>query len=268
MHLAVVVGVHVLGDEAAQLPEARVLPLVDAVVLEVPEPPLDVDVVRPAALAVHALRDAVALQARDVLVGRVRAALVGVGYGGRAVLGEGPLHTDDALTGLHGVVQPPAHDVAAVPVDDGRQVDVAAPQRDVGDVRGPHLVGEVDPLALEQVGELGVVPGGLARAGLGRDRAQAHVLHQARAVAAAEEDAVFGEVPHVRPGAVRGAGELLCVHDGHGALLLAGEAPVLGLGGVERRPRQADELALARHAQLRVPAHELPPRGRSLQAPL
>ena len=55
---------------------------------------------------------------------------------------------------------------------------------------------------------------------------------------------------------------------GHGALLLSGEAPVLGLGGVERRPRQADELALARHAQLRVPAHELPPRGRSLQAPL
>ena len=58
----------------------------------------------------------------------------------------------------HGVRESPAHDVAAVPVDDGREVHMTSAYLDIGDVCGPHLVGKEDGFAMEQVGEpLGVL---------------------------------------------------------------------------------------------------------------
>ena len=73
--------------------------------------------------------------------------MVAVRDSGHAVLLESGLHARDALAGLQHVVQSPAHDVAAVPVDDAGQVDMAAAQWDVGYVGGPDLVGEHDPLS-------------------------------------------------------------------------------------------------------------------------
>ena len=73
---AVVVLVHVGRSESARILEVRVLVEVEAVVLQISEPALDVDVVDSAGLAVHALGDPVARQTLHVLVGRAGAALV------------------------------------------------------------------------------------------------------------------------------------------------------------------------------------------------
>lgn len=73
---AVVVLVHVGRSESARLLEVRVLVEVEAVVLQISEPALDVDVVDSAGLAVHALGDPAARQTLHVLVGRAGAALV------------------------------------------------------------------------------------------------------------------------------------------------------------------------------------------------
>ena len=88
---------------------------------------LDVDVVGPAAHAVHALPDVVAAQAVDVALRGVSRALVRIADGGAPAPLNRLLHADDGLLGLDGVVEPPANDEAAEKVDYGGQVDVAAP---------------------------------------------------------------------------------------------------------------------------------------------
>lgn len=47
---------------------------------------------------------------------------------------------------------------AAVQVDDGHQVNMAAFEPDVRDVSGPHLVRKPNDLVSEQIGVLGVLP--------------------------------------------------------------------------------------------------------------
>ena len=53
--------------------------------------------------------------------------------------------------GIHRVRQPPPQHLAAVPVDNGDQVDKAVQQPDVGDVGAPHLVGADGACAPGQV---------------------------------------------------------------------------------------------------------------------
>ena len=54
---------------------------------------------------------------------------------------------------VQGIRQPPGQDRPAGPVDDRHQIEEAASDRDVGDVRRPDLVGPVDRHTAQQVGE-------------------------------------------------------------------------------------------------------------------
>ena len=113
-----VVLLDVFRYDLAQFGHVPVLGLVDAVVLQVPEPPLDEDVVGPASHAVHRLADAVPAQAVDVGLRGIGGPLVGVADRGAAVLVYRALHAEHGGARLERVVKVPAHDEAAVPVDD------------------------------------------------------------------------------------------------------------------------------------------------------
>jgi hypothetical protein len=50
--------------------------------------------------------------------------------------------------------QPPSQDSARKPVHDGGEIDEAARHRDVGDVRGPDLIGPIYGEAAQQIWEI------------------------------------------------------------------------------------------------------------------
>ena len=139
----------------------------------------------------------------------------------------------------------------------------------IGDVAAPNLVGEADGVAPEQVGDLRVVLGRRRRLRLRRRRADAHVVHQALDVVAAELYLVALQVLHVRPGAVVRVFRMGLVNYLHGALLFFGEGAAFGLGRVVARAGQPHELALALDRQVRVvPAHERFPKVQAHRASL
>ena len=76
MRLDGVVLFDVLADQAAQISRRVVFVGIQLLHLQAAEPPLDYDVVRPAALAVHALTDVQVAEKLLVLVARELAALV------------------------------------------------------------------------------------------------------------------------------------------------------------------------------------------------
>ena len=85
------------------------------------------------------------------------------------MLVEGAAHALAHARRAHVRREPPAHDVAGIPVDDAGQVHVGPPDGRVGDVDAPDLVRERYRLVLQQVGVLRGALGGLGQVGLGVD---------------------------------------------------------------------------------------------------
>lgn len=83
---------------------------------------------------------------------------VGVEDLGLAVARQRLLKSLDAERGVHDVTESPAQHRPACPVHDRHQVQKAPPDRDVGDVGRPHLVGPVDRKPAQQVEEDLVAP--------------------------------------------------------------------------------------------------------------
>src|SRR5690606_16691776 len=104
------------------------------------------------ALSVHAEADLPLLRyiVRKPLR-RELASLVGVEDLGRTVFLDGRVQCLPAPVGGHGVGERPAHHVAAVQVDYGAQVQVAALYGDIGDVHRPDLSETLDIEVLQQV---------------------------------------------------------------------------------------------------------------------
>lgn len=79
---------------------------------------------------------------------------------------------------IHSIRDLPGQDIAAEPIHNGYQVDEALGQGDIGDIRGPNLIGSSNDVILQ---EIGVSPGivtGPTQIGFGIDRHQAHFPHQ------------------------------------------------------------------------------------------
>ena len=108
-------------------------------ILEGPEPPLDPDIVSPAACAIHALAYMVLLEEFFVLLAGELATLI-------RVQNLWPGHAERLFTGLYTgsgvqcIIQRPPDDTTAVPVNDSCQIKKSVLHRDVGDVDGPRLV--------------------------------------------------------------------------------------------------------------------------------
>lgn len=108
-------------------------------ILERPEPPLDPDIVSPATLAIHALTYMVLFEKFFVLLAGELAALIRVqnlwlGHAERLLAGL------DTGSGVQRVIQLPSDDTAAVPVNDGCQIQESVLHRNVGNVDRPRLV--------------------------------------------------------------------------------------------------------------------------------
>lgn len=244
MDALVVIVLHESRYLHLELPRRRVLRVPQPLALERAEPPLDPHVVGPPRLAVHALRDPEPREQRNVLVGAEDASLVGVHDPGRAPARERLPGAGADLARAHRVREPPADDVAAVPVDDRGQVHVAAPQLHVGYVERPDLVGEEHGLAPQQVREpLGLLrrPGQRRH---GRRRLDPHPPHQVARLPARRRQAGVREEAGELPRAVLGVVDVQRVDPPRP--LLVPLAPVLGgpLGRVVRAaPADAQQLA-------------------------
>jgi len=175
-------------------PDSRIQ--VDVLVLHRSPKTLDEDVVEGASSAIHADRDALALQHTGKRVGRELGALVAVEDLGLPVQAQGFLETVDAEVRLHGVAEPPAQHLAAVPVDDRDEEAEAPSEPDVRDVGAPDLVGPGDRNAPQQVRRdlvLGVRTTGVRAR---RDRRQPHAAHEALDALAVDRVATGSQLDH------------------------------------------------------------------------
>ena len=188
---------------------------INLLVLHAAPQALDEDVVAPAALAIHADRDLVVLEhLREVQAGEL-AALIGVEDFRLAVAGDGFLKRIDAEIRGQRIGEPPGEHAAAGPIDDRHEIDEAPAHRDVGDIRGPDLVGPVDLQVPEQVRIDGM--GRMAPAGIGLpvQRLDTHLLHQRADVLAANHMAFPPEHVAQHPAAGKGILQVQFVDPAH-----------------------------------------------------
>ena len=180
-----VIHVDVVADGLASLPDVAVLREIGFLILECPEPPLNLDVVGPAALAIHALADVVFLEESLVLLAGELASLVGV-ENLRLCYTESLPYGGNDHPGVQGIVHLPANNAAAVPVDDGCQINETVLQGDVGDVDGPCLVRLLNIHMLQQVGHHLRLLLPLGKVHLRIDGVDAHLAHVASCLASSD----------------------------------------------------------------------------------
>ena len=174
---------------------------VKVLVLDGPPEPLDKDVVLAAAPAIHADGDLVVLQDIDKVVAGKLSTLVGVEDFRPSVATQGLLEGINTEVGLKGIGNPPGQDFAAVPVHDGHKVHEPMGHGDVGDIRGPDLIGSIDGQVAKQVGEnpvFGVGPAGVRLGVYGLD---AHQTHQPLDMLSIDNGALASELTHHRAAA-------------------------------------------------------------------
>ena len=142
------------GQPLIQLTHGFIATDVDVVILHCAPESLDHDVVQSPAFAIHTDLDLMGLEhARKGLASEL-AALVAVEDLRDAFGLQSLFQTLHAERFVHTVTELPADHVAARPVHNRRQVDVAVPKGNVGDVRAPDLVAPVDLQVPQQVGIL------------------------------------------------------------------------------------------------------------------
>ena len=99
--------------------------------------------------------------------------------GAVAVSGQRFIQRLDTERNIHGVRQPPGENMTRRPVHDRHQIQKAALNRDVSDIRAPDLIGTVYPHVPQQIRLNPVFRARIAGSGLLVDRLQAHQPHQA-----------------------------------------------------------------------------------------
>lgn len=146
---------------------------------------LDHHVIAPSDPAIHADGYLLAQQhAREGVAGEL-AALIGVEY----LRFPEARQRLDAEVGLHSDRHQPSQDLAAEPVDDGREIDEPHRHRDVADVRCPDLIGPHDQQFAQQI-RVDLVPRRRLRCVQATvDCFDRHLLHQRGDMLAADLDA-------------------------------------------------------------------------------
>lgn len=142
---------NIAANEHPQISRRRIFVRIDLLRLEAAEPALDHDVVRPAALSVHALADAELPQESLVRVACELASLIRVQYGGNAMLFHGIPDRLQDEGHIQRVREMMGDDLPTVPVDDGCKVHVPVRHRQVCDVDRPYLVRESSLVIAKQI---------------------------------------------------------------------------------------------------------------------
>ena len=177
MRAHVVVLVDEALDAGPELAFGRIFLNIYLLSLQTAEPPFDHNVVRPAGLPVHALPDMHRLEQCLIVFTGELAALVRVDNRRNAVaLYRFPDGFQDGSR-FQSIRQPPAYNLAAIPVDDCGQVHVATLHLDEGDVNRPHLIREMGHIAPEQVWQDSFLKVALRGVRLRVDRVDRHLAH-------------------------------------------------------------------------------------------
>ena len=178
-----VVPIEVLGDVGASSAHAVVGHEVHAFVLYATPQPFDKHVVAPGTSPVHRQLDAFAQHRVGKFLGRELTTLIRVDDLRHTVPSEGFLDDLPGMTRLQRDGDFVRQDPATGNVHDRRQVHEAFGHGNVGRVQRPDLVGATDVQLAQQVGVDLVARSGLARAGLRRQRFNAHAAHERADVA-------------------------------------------------------------------------------------
>ena len=113
---------------------------------------LDEDVAPPAAFAIHADLDGVSFENVGEFGTGELAALVGVEDLRSAVAGDGLFQCLDTEVRAQRIGVPLGEYPAAVPAHDRDQINKSPSHRDVGEIRGPHVIGTTDAHVPQQIG--------------------------------------------------------------------------------------------------------------------
>ena len=137
-----VVGMDILPDGTPCLPNVIVLRQISFFILEAAEPSLNHDVICPPAFPVHALTDPIFLYKVNVLLTCELASLIRI-QDLRFRYFKGFFQGGDHHPCIKSIIDFPADNTAAVPVNHGRQIQESAPDGDIGNIDGPCLVWSV-----------------------------------------------------------------------------------------------------------------------------
>ena len=163
---------------------------IDVFVFQRSPEPLDEHVVHPAAAPIHGDRDTdLGERAGERGRGELRA-LVGIEDLRLAELRQSLLERRQAERDVHRVRQPPRQNRPRRPVDDRDEIEKPAPDRNVGDVGRPDVVGPLDRHVAQEI-RIDLVAGrGFARSRLRPERGDPHQAHQPLHALAVHEHAL------------------------------------------------------------------------------
>ena len=228
---------------------------IDTLVLQGAPQPLDNDVVPPPASAIHGDLDAGLGEGLGELQARELAALVGVEDLGLRESRQGLLKGLDAEVGIQAVREPPAEDLAAVPVHNHHQVEETATHRDVGDVGTPDFPRLVDLHSSEKVGIDPVL--GMRRTGIGLlvDGREPHLTHQAANPLPANPMVLTTQRTAHQPRSVPWGLQELLVNEAHKVQILR---TLPDRFVIHRGAADAQQLALPDHTEPGMAGNDLP----------
>ena len=146
-----VIVCHPFSDPGACLRSGLKRIEIDTFIFQRPPKPLNHPVINPAAFPVHGYLHVHIFQCLCPLKAGELAALVTVHDLRLAVFGDGLFQGLDAKISFHTIGQPPAQNLAAVPVHNSHQIQKPALHGNVGDIHAPDLVGLCDWQFSEQI---------------------------------------------------------------------------------------------------------------------
>ena len=146
-----VVGVDILPDGTPCLPNVIVLRQISFFILEAAEPSLNHDVICPPAFPVHALTDPIFLYEVNVLLTCELTSLIRI-QDLRFRYFEGLFQGVDHHPCIKSIIDFPADNTAAVPVDHGCQIQEPSPDGNIGNINGPCLVWPVYHRITQEIG--------------------------------------------------------------------------------------------------------------------
>ena len=154
MQPALIVGIEVCGQPLARCSSVPVRVQIHRFVLDRAPQPFEEDVVDPAAQAVQADAAACGLEPLDPVLGGERATWIGIEDLRHPEARQRLLQGCQAEVGRQGVGKPPGQHIAAGDVQDRHQVQKPVRHRQVGDIRGPHLIRPLNTLPLRRYGRI------------------------------------------------------------------------------------------------------------------
>jgi len=209
-----IIEVEVTSNALSSVSDTVILSEIDLFILERAPEPFGKDIVHTPSPTVHADSDPLAFeQVREGGAGKL-GALVGIedaGDAGHTRLLQGRqteprLHRDRGLPGKH---------IPAEPVHDGHQVEPAAVQPDVRDIRRPHLIRVGDDEASQQIRVDRMLRPGPAQMRLRINRLQTHLPHQSLHMLPVDRIPPFLQDGLHLPGPVEGRLGVLFVDQAH-----------------------------------------------------